>query len=84
MNFFLLVQNYEDNGPIIDAVVWHDGDLWRAALDTQDMEVGKGRGKLADCIPLTNFRYLNVWCSSSMALKEPFTGFIVYSPIMFE
>lgn len=48
--------NYEDNGPIIDAVVWHDGDLWRAALDTQDMEVGKGRGKLADCIPLTNFR----------------------------
>ncbi|KAG0562456.1 hypothetical protein M758_9G144800 [Ceratodon purpureus] len=48
--------SYEDNGPVIDAVVWHDGDLWRAALDTQDMEEESGLGKLADCIPLTNYR----------------------------
>ena len=54
---FYFVQSYEDNGPVIDAVVWHDGDLWRAALDTQDMEEENGHGKLADCIPLTNYRY---------------------------
>ncbi|XP_024379679.1 tripeptidyl-peptidase 2 isoform X4 [Physcomitrium patens] len=48
--------SYEDNGPVIDAVVWHDGNLWRAALDTQDMEEESGLGKLADCTPLTNYR----------------------------
>jgi tripeptidyl-peptidase-2 len=47
---------YEDKGPVIDAVVWHDGEVWRAALDTQDMEDGSGLGKLADCTPLTNYR----------------------------
>ena len=29
-------QSYEDAGPIIDAVVWHDGSKWTAALDTSD------------------------------------------------
>lgn len=53
----MLTQSYEDKGPVIDAVVWHDGDVWRAALDTQDMEeVDTNLGKLADCIPLTNYR----------------------------
>lgn len=54
---FCFVQSYEDNGPVIDAVVWHDGDVWRAALDTQDMEEESGLGKLADCTPLTNYRF---------------------------
>lgn len=64
------MQSYEDNGPVIDAVVWHDGDLWRAALDTQDMEEESGLGKLADCIPLTNYRYGHVQYSLLMSLKK--------------
>jgi len=57
--FIYFLQSYEDNGPVIDAVVWHDGDAWRAALDTQDMEEESGLGKLADCVPLTNYRSPN-------------------------
>lgn len=26
----------EDIGPLIEAVVWHDGSVWRSALDTTD------------------------------------------------
>ncbi|KAL3696139.1 hypothetical protein R1sor_010215 [Riccia sorocarpa] len=48
--------SYEDKGPIIDAVVWHDGDVWRAALDTQEMEGDTELGKLIDFIPMTNYR----------------------------
>ncbi|KAG8652896.1 tripeptidyl-peptidase 2 isoform X2 [Manihot esculenta] len=48
--------NYDDKGPVIDAVVWHDGELWRAALDTQSLESEPDRGKLANFTPLTNYR----------------------------
>nr|XP_025886046.1 tripeptidyl-peptidase 2 [Solanum lycopersicum] len=48
--------SYDDKGPVIDAVVWHDGELWRAALDTQSLEDESGCGKLADFVPLTNYR----------------------------
>ncbi|KAL8557152.1 hypothetical protein ACS0TY_004563 [Phlomoides rotata] len=48
--------SYDDKGPIIDAVVWHDGEVWRAALDTQNLEDNLGCGKLADFVPLTNYR----------------------------
>ncbi|KAL0873707.1 hypothetical protein Bca101_023412 [Brassica carinata] len=47
---------YEDKGPIIDAVVWHDGEVWRVALDTQSLEEDPDCGKLADFTPLTNYR----------------------------
>ncbi|KAL5567987.1 hypothetical protein UlMin_024562 [Ulmus minor] len=48
--------SYDDKGPIIDAVVWHDGEVWRVALDTQSLEDDADCGKLADFVPLTNFR----------------------------
>lgn len=52
-----LDEKYEDLGPMIECVVWHDGSHWLAALDTSDMyEPGSGQGLLADFTPMTNFR----------------------------
>uniref|UniRef100_M8AQP4 tripeptidyl-peptidase II n=1 Tax=Aegilops tauschii TaxID=37682 RepID=M8AQP4_AEGTA len=47
---------FDDRGPVIDVVVWHDGDVWRVAVDTQGLEDKKDSGKLADFVPLTNYR----------------------------
>ncbi|KAF3792614.1 hypothetical protein EJ110_NYTH11158 [Nymphaea thermarum] len=49
-------QIYDDRGPVIDAVVWNDGDVWRVALDTQQLEEDPEFGKLANFNPMTNFR----------------------------
>ena len=36
--------------------MWHDGERWRAAIDSSDLYApGDGRGLLADFAPLTNF-----------------------------
>lgn len=51
-----MFKSYDDKGPIIDAVVWHDGEVWRVALDTQSFEDDTECGKLADFSPLTNYR----------------------------
>ncbi|KAJ8623922.1 hypothetical protein MRB53_032452 [Persea americana] len=49
--------SYDDKGPVIDAVVWNDGNVWRAALDTQSLEDDDSEdGKLANFAPLTNYR----------------------------
>ncbi|KAH6555217.1 hypothetical protein KP509_1Z272900, partial [Ceratopteris richardii] len=48
--------NYDDKGPVIDAVVWHDGNVWRVALDTWELDNNAGQGRLADFIPMTNYR----------------------------
>lgn len=49
--------SYDDRGPVIDAVVWNDGNVWRVALDTQSLEDDdSGNGKLANFAPLTNYR----------------------------
>jgi tripeptidyl-peptidase-2 len=40
----------EDLGPVIDAVVWHDGSDWRAVVGTTD------DGDVSALEPLTNFR----------------------------
>ncbi|XP_031502252.1 tripeptidyl-peptidase 2 isoform X2 [Nymphaea colorata] len=47
---------YDDRGPVIDAVVWNDGDVWRVAVDTQQLEEDPEFGKLANFNPMTNFR----------------------------
>ncbi|XP_038974715.1 tripeptidyl-peptidase 2-like isoform X1 [Phoenix dactylifera] len=49
-------ESYDDRGPIIDIVVWHDGEVWRVAVDTQSLEDSSEHGKLADFVPLTNYR----------------------------
>lgn len=56
--FVSISQDYDDRSPIIDCVVWRDDkDTWRAAVDTTDLEEeGSSVGKLADFVPLTNFR----------------------------
>lgn len=53
-----MIQSYDDNGPIVDVVVWHDGELWRVAIDTQTLEDDSECGKLANFTPLTNYRYV--------------------------
>lgn len=49
-------ESYDDKGPVIDVVVWNDDDVWRVAVDTQSFEDGSEHGKLADFVPLTNYR----------------------------
>ena len=62
---------YKDPGPMVHCVAWHDGQAWRAALDTTELfefmdPEGKGgqEGRLADCTPMTNFR-----CASHGAVQ---------------
>ncbi|KAG6688524.1 hypothetical protein I3842_11G129700 [Carya illinoinensis] len=54
-----------DEGPVIDAVVWHDGEVWTAALDTHSLEDDLDSGKLYNVIPLTNHRLLGFSIRSS-------------------
>ena len=57
--FIALWQSYDDKGPVIDAVVWNDGNVWRAALDTHSLEDDDSEdGKLANFAPLTNYRFV--------------------------
>ncbi|XP_047168815.1 tripeptidyl-peptidase 2-like isoform X2 [Vigna umbellata] len=49
-------ESYDDKGPAIDAVVWYDGEVWRVAIDTQSLEEDPDCGKLANFVPLTNYR----------------------------
>ncbi|KAL0038695.1 hypothetical protein WJX79_003623 [Trebouxia sp. C0005] len=52
-----MTAKYEDAGPLLQCVVWHDGSHWRAAIDTSDMyEQGRDKGRLADFKPLTNYK----------------------------
>nr|CAB3450616.1 unnamed protein product [Digitaria exilis] len=50
-------EGYDDKGPVIDIVAWHDGDVWRVAVDTQTLQGTNNGGKLADFVPLTNYRH---------------------------
>lgn len=53
-----MFQSYDDKGPAIDAVVWYDGEVWRVAIDTKSLEDDPDCGKLANFVPLTNYRYI--------------------------
>jgi tripeptidyl-peptidase-2 len=54
-----LADKREDVGPVVEAVVWHDGAAWRAALDTSDLhsdtEAAAGAGALAAAPALTDY-----------------------------
>jgi len=39
--------------------MWNDGDVWRVAVDTQNFEDSSEHGKLADFVPLTNYRSIS-------------------------
>uniref|UniRef100_J3KZN4 Uncharacterized protein n=1 Tax=Oryza brachyantha TaxID=4533 RepID=J3KZN4_ORYBR len=52
----LPLHGYDDRGAVIDVVAWHDGDVWRVVVDTQGLESNQNCGKLADFVPLTNYR----------------------------
>ena len=62
--------------------MWHDGGVWRAALDTTELHPDHdpgsegAHGALADCTPMTNFRAerqfgtfsaADAWCAASSA-----------------
>ncbi|WPT13225.1 Tripeptidyl-peptidase 2 [Picochlorum sp. SENEW3] len=54
-------KKYEDFGPSIDCVVWHDGEKWMAAIETTQLyefffDEADERGQLMDFEPLTNYR----------------------------
>eukprot|EP00798_Chlamydomonas_sp_ICE-L_P009787 gene9786-7671_t len=57
-------KSHENHGPMLDCVVWHDGENWRVAIDTTDVYVAlEGSnyaegctGLLADFEPLTDYR----------------------------
>ncbi|KAJ1670922.1 hypothetical protein EV182_007921, partial [Spiromyces aspiralis] len=44
-----LIDKYEDNGPIIDCVMFHDGEAWRAIVDTTT------DGDLRSLTPMTDY-----------------------------
>jgi tripeptidyl-peptidase-2 len=58
-----LFKTFEDFGPSIDCVVWHDGEQWLAAIETtqlysffEEEDVASDKGSLDAFEPLTNYR----------------------------
>ncbi|KAG4304796.1 hypothetical protein PORY_001849 [Pneumocystis oryctolagi] len=45
-----MMTNYEDPGPIYDCLVWHDGENWRAVIDTNE------DGDLTNKKPMCDYR----------------------------
>ncbi|CAD5208109.1 unnamed protein product [Bursaphelenchus xylophilus] len=45
----------DDDGPVLDCIVWHDGEEWRACLDNTF------QGDLFKCSPMTDYRKERQW-----------------------
>ncbi|NNE42765.1 MAG: S8 family serine peptidase, partial [Gemmatimonadetes bacterium] len=52
-----LDEDLEDAGPVYDCIVFHDGNVWRAAIDTDE------DGEFADETALTNYRTERQWAT---------------------
>ncbi|XP_042890415.1 tripeptidyl-peptidase 2-like isoform X3 [Penaeus japonicus] len=52
-----LEKKYNDLGPAYDCVLYHDGDVWRACIDTSE------RGELESGIHLGEYRVTQQWAS---------------------
>ncbi|XP_068214350.1 tripeptidyl-peptidase 2 [Palaemon carinicauda] len=56
-----LEKKYYDLGPAYDCVVYHDGEMWRACIDTSE------RGELESGIHLGEYRLCHQWASLTEA-----------------
>lgn len=54
-----LQEDYDDPGPLLDCVVFNDGEYWQAVIDTDE------DGDLADEKVMTNYRLLRQWSTFS-------------------
>eukprot|EP00698_Gefionella_okellyi_P021016 TRINITY_DN6698_c0_g1_i1.p1 TRINITY_DN6698_c0_g1~~TRINITY_DN6698_c0_g1_i1.p1 ORF type:complete len:1274 (-),score=325.43 TRINITY_DN6698_c0_g1_i1:47-3868(-) len=54
-----LQSSYEDPGPIVDCVVFNDGSVWRAVVDTKETS------DLTAAVPMTDFCVERQYCSFS-------------------
>ncbi|MDJ0523023.1 MAG: S8 family serine peptidase, partial [Planctomycetota bacterium] len=66
-----LQEGYEDPGPIFDCAVFHDGNVWRAVIDTDE------DGDLADEEALSTYRIAQEWATFSDEARLNF-GINVY------
>ena len=62
-----------DPGPIFDVLAWHDGDQWKAAVDTTEA------GDLAECVPMSDFKVAQEWSTFGPSGDAPDSWLLNYN-----